>query len=206
LIVGGRLSGLFRFLIGILLLQAATALLTYTALMTDLEQTAYLFAGLAALLGFLVALWFDSVVGSVREQSLARQHQRHTREREKLRMQAEREKAKRAVSKKKASSGAKLRTGVAVGGVVGVGVAMMFAQFLTLGLLMIGTAGGAAAGYGMRLRQERRIRTRELEASAGERLLNVDASDLPALEAQSAALPAAQSARTKNRRSAKKPR
>ncbi|MFP4280157.1 MAG: hypothetical protein ACLFQI_09195 [Halochromatium sp.] len=202
--MGGRLGGLLRFLIGILLLQVATVLLTYTALKTDLEQTASLFAGLAALLGFLVALWFDSVVGSVREQSLARQHKRHTREREKLRLQAEREKAKLAVRKKKAAGGAKLRTGVAVGGVVGVGVAMMFAQFLTLGLLTIATAGGAAAGYGLRLRQERRIRTRELEASGGERLLDADVSDVPALAAQSAAPPAAQSARTKNRRSAKK--
>jgi len=185
--VGGRLSGLLRFLIGILLLQAATALLTYTALMTDLEQTAYLFAGLAALLGFLVALWFDSVVGSVREQSLARQLKRHTREREKLRMQAEREKAKLAVRKSKTSSGAKLRTGVTVGGVVGVGVAMMFAQFLTLGLLTISTAGGAAVGYGLRLRQERRIRARELEASVSERLITAQAGDdVHALEAQPA--------------------
>lgn len=199
--MGGRLSGLFRFLIGILLLQAATALLTYTALMTDLEQTVSLFAGLAALLGFLVALWFDSVVGSVRQQTLAQQTKRHSREREKLRQQAEREKAKLVARKNKAVRGSKLRTGVAVGGVVGVGVAMMFAQFLTLGLLTIATAGGAAAGYGMRLRQERRIRTRELEASGDERLLNFDASDLPALE--SAAPPAAQSARTKNRRTAK---
>lgn len=180
---GGRISGMLRFVIGILLLQAATALLTYTALMTDLQKTVYLFAGLAGLLGFLVALWFDSVVGTVREQTLAQQQKRHTREREKLRVQAEREKAKLAVRKKKDFSGAKLRTGVAVGGVVGVGVAMMFAQFLTLGLLTISTAGGAAVGYGMRLRQERRIRARELEFS-GERLVAPKVQDVPALEVQ----------------------
>lgn len=179
--MGGRLSSLLRFLIGILLLQAATALLTYTALMTDLEQTVYLFAGLAALLGFLVALWFDSVVGTVREQTLAKQNKRHTREREKLRMQAEREKAKLAARKHKHASGAKLRTGVAVGGVVGVGVAMMFAQFLTLGLLTISTAGGAAAGYGLRLRQEKRLRTPEVNPT-GERLITSTATDVPALE------------------------
>jgi len=185
--LGGRISGMLRFLIGILLLQAATALLTYTALMTDLEQTAYLFAGLAALLGFLVALWFDSVVGTVREQTLARQNKRHTREREKLRMQAEREKAKLAVRKKKDAGGAKLRTGVAVGGVVGVGIAMMFAQFLTLGLLTISTAGGAAAGYGLRLRQEKRIRARELEQRSSERLIAAQAAEFPALETDSPA-------------------
>jgi hypothetical protein len=180
--LGGRITGMLRFLIGILLLQAATALLTYTALMTDLERTVYLFAGLAGLLGFLVALWFDSVLGTVREQTMAQQQKRHTREREKLRVQAEREKAKLAVRKNKDASGAKLRTGVAVGGVVGVGVAMMFAQFLTLGLLTISTAGGAAVGYGLRLRQEKRIRARELQFS-GERLVSSPAKDVPALEA-----------------------
>jgi hypothetical protein len=179
--LGGRITGMLRFLIGILLLQAATALLTYTALMTDIERTVYLFAGLAGLLGFLVALWFDSVLGTVREQTLAQQQKRHTREREKLRVQAEREKAKLAVRKKKDASGAKLRTGVAVGGVVGVGVAMMFAQFLTLGLLTISTAGGAAVGYGLRLRQEKRIRARELQFS-GERLVSSQVQDVPALE------------------------
>jgi hypothetical protein len=200
---GGRISGMLRFLIGILLLQAATALLTYTAMMTDLEQTVYLFAGLAALLGFLVALWFDSVVGTVREQTLAQQHKRHTREREKLRMQAEREKAKLAARKKKDSSGAKLRTGVAVGGVVGVGVAMMFAQFLTLGLLTISTAGGAAAGYGLRLRQEKRIRARELENS-GERLIGAaSTADVPVLEAQGKKPPGKTAAPRKRRRAPK---
>jgi hypothetical protein len=187
--LGGRITGMLRFVIGILLLQAATALLTYTALMTDLERTVYLFAGLAGLLGFLVALWFDSVLGTVREQTLAQQQKRHTREREKLRVQAEREKAKLAVRKKKDTSGAKLRTGVAVGGVVGVGVAMMFAQFLTLGLLTISTAGGAAVGYGLRLRQEKRIRARELEFS-GERLISSKLEDVPALEVQPARLKA----------------
>lgn len=183
--MGGRIGGLIRFLIGILLLQATTALLTYTALMTDLEQTVYLFAGLAALLGFLVALWFDSVVGTVREQTLAQQQKRHTREREKLRVQAEREKAKFVAQKKRVTSGAKLRTGVAVGGVVGVGVAMMFAQFLTLGLLTIATAGGAAAGYTLRGRQEKRLRIREATQN-NERLIASSSDEWPALEAQSA--------------------
>lgn len=185
--MGGRLSGLLRFMIGILLLQSATALLTYTALMTDLEQTVYLFAGVAALLGFLVALWFDSVVGTVREQTLAQQNKRHVREREKLRMQAEREKVKLAARKSKDSGGAKLRTGVAVGGVVGVGVAMMFAQFLTLGLLTIATAGGAAAGYGLRVRQEKRLRIQNATLNS-ERLIASSAEEFPALESQTSVL------------------
>ncbi|MGD8207525.1 MAG: hypothetical protein PVH47_05565 [Thiohalocapsa sp.] len=179
--LGPRIGGLLKFLIGILLLQAATALLTYTALKTDLKQTAWLFGALAVTLGMLVALWFDSVIGSIKEKVVARQQKRHSREREKLRVQAEREKAKVAKERKRAASGAKLRTGVAVGGVVGVGVALMFAQLFTLGLLTVAAAGGAALGYGVRTRQEKYLRAREQRQA--ERLV-LQSEPLPALEAQ----------------------
>jgi uncharacterized membrane protein YsdA (DUF1294 family) len=180
--IGIRISGLFKFLIGILLLQVATALLTYTALQTNLQETAWLFGALGATLGFLVALWFDSVIGSVQGHAVARQQKRHSKEREKLRLQAERDKAKLAQQRKRVSSGVTLKTGAAVGGVVGVGVAMMLAQFMTLGLLTVAAAGGAALGYGVRSRQEKMIRARELRQT--EKLL-IPAEDLPALEMQS---------------------
>jgi len=180
--LGPRIGGVFKFLIGILLLQVATALLTYTALMTDLQQTAWLFAALAATLGLLVALWFDSVIGSVKEQAVARQHKRHAREREKLRIRAEKDKAKLAKQRKRSSGGATLKTGLAVGGTVGVGVALMFAQLMTLGLLTISAAGGAALGYGVRSRQEKMIRAREQKQA--ERLVYAE-SDLPVLTSAS---------------------
>ncbi|WP_295882461.1 hypothetical protein [uncultured Thiohalocapsa sp.] len=178
--LGPRIGGVFKFLIGILLLQVATALLTYTALMTDLQQTGWLFGALAATLGLLVALWFDSVIGSVKEQAVARQHKRHAREREKLRIQAEKEKAKLAKQRKRSSGGATLKTGLAVGGTVGVGVALMFAQLMTLGLLTISAAGGAALGYGVRSRQEKVIRAREQKQA--ERLVYAQ-QDVPVLTA-----------------------
>lgn len=180
--LGPRIGGVFKFLIGILLLQVATALLTYTALMTDLQQTGWLFGALAATLGLLVALWFDSVIGSVKEQAMARQHKRHAREREKLRIQAEKEKAKLAKQRKRSSGGATLKTGLAVGGTVGVGVALMFAQLMTLGLLTISAAGGAALGYGVRSRQEKMIRAREQKQA--ERLVYAQ-QDVPVLTADS---------------------
>jgi hypothetical protein len=180
--LGPRIGGVFKFLIGILLLQVATALLTYTALMTDLQQTGWLFGALAATLGLLVALWFDSVIGSVKEQAVARQHKRHAREREKLRIQAEKEKAKLAKQRKRSSGGATLKTGLAVGGTVGVGVALMFAQLMTLGLLTISAAGGAALGYGVRSRQEKMIRAREQKQA--ERLVYAQ-QDVPVLTADS---------------------
>lgn len=182
--ISARITGLFRFLLGILLLQVATALLTYTALMTDLNRTIWLFVALAAFLGLLVALWFDSVIGAVREQAMARQHKQHTREREKLKVQAERERAKLAVEKNRSLGGARLRTGITVGGVAGVGIAMMLAQFMTLGLLTVATAGGAALGYGVRGRQEKRIRARE--AASRERLIVGESGAVPRLEGTSA--------------------
>lgn len=179
-----RIGGLFKFLIGILLLQGATALLTYTALKTDLQQTVWLFAALAVTLGVLVALWFDSVIGSVNEHVMARQQKRHSREREKLRVQAERDKAKLSRERKRISGGATLKTGAAVGGLVGVGVAMVLAQFVTLGLLTIATAGGAALGYGVRSRQEKLVRAREQKQA--EKLI-LRHEDLPVLESDTAA-------------------
>ncbi len=154
-------------------------MLTYIALKTDLQQTAWLFGALAATLGVLVALWFDSVIGSVNEQAMARQQKRHSREREKLRVQAERDKAKLTRERKRLTGGATLKTGVAVGGLVGVGVAMLLAQFVTLGLLTLSTAGGAALGYGVRSRQEKLIRAREQKQA--EKLI-LPHQDLPALE------------------------
>ncbi|MCG6943310.1 MAG: hypothetical protein LJE69_18920 [Thiohalocapsa sp.] len=178
--LGPRIGGLFRFLIGILLLQVATVLLTYTALKTDLNQTGWLFGALGVTLGVLVALWFDSVIGSVKEHAMARQQKRHAREREKLRLQAEKDKAKLVRQRKRHSGGAALKTGVAVGGAAGVGVALMFAQLMTLGLLTISAAGGAALGYGIRSRQEKMIRAREQKHA--EKLVYAQ-QDLPALTA-----------------------
>ena len=111
---------------------------------------------------------------------MARQQKRHAREREKLRLQAEKDKAKLALQRKRSSGGATLKTGMAVGGTVGVGVALMFAQLMTLGLLTISAAGGAALGYGIRSRQEKMIRAREQKQA--EKLVYAH-QDLPALTA-----------------------
>jgi len=185
--LGPRIGGLFKFLIGILLLQGATALLTFTAMQTDLQRTAWLFGALAVTLGVLVALWFDSVIGAVKDKAMARQQKRHSREREKLRVQAEREKTRLEKRRKRSSGGATLKTGAAVGGLVGVGVAMMLAQFVTLGLLTISAAGGAALGYTVRSRQEKLIRAREQRQM--ERLV-LPHEELPALTVDSAPAPA----------------
>ena len=154
---------LIKFVIGILILQAGTALLVYAAQKTDLTQTWPLFAALGGTLGVLVALWFNSIADSARHQSLAKAKELFSREREKLRVRAEQDKAREVKSTQKAAARAQRvaglaispKTGIAIGGAVGVGVAMLLAQFVTLGLLMLTTAGGVVLGYGARMRQER---------------------------------------------------
>lgn len=165
------LGSLIRFLIGIVLLQAVTLLLGYTAMHTDIRLTWPLFVLLGLSIGVLAAFWFNSIVAADRHRTLSRASERFLREREKIRLKAEqlRSKAKRS------SMGVSAKTGVVVGGAIGVGIAMMFAQFMTLGLLTLSAAGGVALGYGVRVRQEKGIMNKRLEADA--RMMEVIALD-----------------------------
>ena len=157
------LASLLKYVFGIALLQGVTVLLVVTALKTDLDQTWPLFVALGGTVGVLVALWFTSIADGARHQSLARAKELFSREREKLRVRAEQEKAKEVKNTQKAAARSQRvaglaispKTGIAIGGAVGVGVAMLVAQFVTLGLLTLTTAGGALLGYSARVRQER---------------------------------------------------
>ena len=180
------LISLIKFLLGILLLQGVTALLVYTAIQTDRPQTWPLFAALGGTVGVLVALWFTSIADSARHQSLAKAKELFSREREKIRVRAEQDKAKevkntqRAAAKAQRFAGLAIspKTGIAIGGAVGLGVAMMVAQFVTLGFLTLAAAGGAVLGYGARLRQER----------YGGNLLGADRREVQVLDAEPATL------------------
>lgn len=176
-IIPPGVGSLVRFLIGIFLLQGVTGLLVYTALHTDWATTWPLFLMLAASIGTLVAFWFNTIVAADRHRTVSRVSERFSKEREKIRVKAEQIRAKigrdharlEAKVKQRGQLGANLKTGVVVGGAVGLGVAMMLAQFVTLGLLTLTTAGGAALGYTARVRQEKRIAAKRLAEE--ERLL-----------------------------------
>ena len=175
------LATLIRFLIGIFLLQGVTALLVYTALGSDWQATWPLYLVLAVSIGTLVGLWFSAIVGADRRHAVARVSERLSKEREEIRVKAEQQRIKdarnqeRLVAKASAASkaggigrGLTLKSGVVVGGAVGVGVAMLLTQFVTLGLLTLTTAGGAALGYGARVRQEKLIAGRRIESDRRE--------------------------------------
>jgi hypothetical protein len=157
------LTSLVKYAIGILLLQVGTVLLAYTAMRTSLEQTWPLFGALGLTIGAITALWFNAIADGARKQALAKAREGFSREREKIRVRAEQEKSKEAKNtqrqihreKQRARTGNSLKTGVMIGGAAGIGVVMLMTQMVTLGLLTLSTAGGAALGYGVRARQER---------------------------------------------------
>jgi len=156
-------STMVKYLIGILLVQGGTVLLVVTALRTSLDKTGLLFALLTVAVGALTALWFTSIANGARRESLAKAKESFSREREKIRVRAEQEKIKEVRSsqrrvareQRKVRTGSNLKTGVMIGGAVGVGAVLLMTQMVTLGLLTLSTAGGAALGYGVRARQDR---------------------------------------------------
>jgi len=168
------LTSFLKYLIGVLFIQGVTVLLVVTAYRTNLKETGVLFLLLNLAIGALTAFWFTSMAEGVRKQALSRAKEGFAREREKIRVRAEKDKTRevknsqRQISREKlrAQRGNNLRTSLVIGGAAGVGVAMVLAQFVTLGLLTLTTAGGAALGYGLRARQDR------LSFGMGKRLLN----------------------------------
>ena len=173
--IASGVTTLLRFLIGIFLLQAVTGLLVYTALGTDWRTTWPLFLLLGGSIGVMVAFWFTTIAGGERRHAVARAGQRFSKEREKIRVKAEQIRAK--ASRGGFGRGMSLKSGVAVGGAVGLGVAMMLTQFITLGLVTLTAAGGAALGYGVRARQEKLVAARRLAAE--EKALRVIATQEP---------------------------
>jgi hypothetical protein len=156
--LGQRLGSFIRLLLGIILLQSVTVLVTYTALRTDFQVTWPLFVAMAGGCGLLVTFWFESLIGGARVHALARVQKQHAAEREKLRLQAEREKARLNVKQTQVrnQTGSRVKTGLLLGSVTGLGIAMMFTQFVTVGLLTVVAGGGMLLGYGFKARQTRR--------------------------------------------------
>lgn len=158
-----HLSSLVKFLIGILFLQGSTGLLLYTALRTDLSQTWPLFGALGIALAAMAALWFNAIADNARKVALANAQASFSREREKIRVRAEQEKAREVKNtqrqaerqQQRARVGGQLKTGLLIAGGAGAALLLLMTQMISLGMLALTTAGGAAIGYGVRARQDR---------------------------------------------------
>ncbi len=166
-----RFTNPFKFLLGILLVQVATAAQVYAALRTADPEIWIAFAVLSVTLGFLAAFWFSSLTHNAQKDAVAHMKEDFSKQRERLRVQAEREKTKviekshqRIIKDRQRTEGkASLKVGASFAGLVGVGAVMLFTQFVTFGMLLMGTAGGALAGYSVRARQDYLTRKREAD-------------------------------------------
>ena len=157
------LPAFIKFLVGVFLLQGATALLVMTVQDADLHRSGWLVVALGILIGVIAALWFSAISSHASHHSFVRASEKFNRQRDYLRRQAEKEKTKeikdghRQVLRetRRVRNRSTVKLGVAMAGIAGLGVLLLFTQFMTLGLLAVSATGGALLGYGVRARQGR---------------------------------------------------
>jgi hypothetical protein len=155
------LPAFIKFLVGIFLLQGATALLLMTAQNADLHRTGWIIGLLGALIGVIAALWFSTIASHASQHTLIRASEKYNRQRDRIRRQAEKEKTREIRNShqqvlretRRLQNRSTLKLGAAMTGIAGMGVILLFTQFMTLGLLAVSATGGALLGYGIRARQ-----------------------------------------------------
>jgi hypothetical protein len=161
-----------KYFLGLILVQAVTALLLYAWWSTGSTDAALTFAALGLASALFAALWLASLARGHKDEALLRaeSHLANERERHKRLSAEERAKAveqtrkqvQRETRREKNRSNVKLYTAFA--GVAGLGTLLLLTQFLSLGVLLISSSGGALAGYLLRMRQE--FRRHNLEAQS----------------------------------------
>ena len=168
------LPAFIKFLIGVFLLQGATALLLMTAQDANLQKSGFLLGALGLLIGVIAALWFSALASHASQHSVARASEKFNRQRDRIRRQADKEKTREIKDShrqilretKRLRNRSTLKMGAAMTGIAGLGVLLLFTQFMTLGLLAVSATGGALLGYGIRARQYPAI-GRKTDATAG---------------------------------------
>ena len=155
------LPAFIKFLLGVFLLQGATALLVVAVQDAGLHRSGWLVVALGILIGIIAALWFSAIASHASQHSYVRASEKFNRQRDRLRRQAEEEKTKEIRDThrqllretRRLQGRSSLKLGAAMAGTAGLGVLLLFTQFMTLGLLAVSATGGALLGYGVRARQ-----------------------------------------------------
>jgi hypothetical protein len=168
----------WRHLTGVLLAQGATGLVVWLAFAGPNPAGWALAGPVGAVVGLITAMWLSGLGAAERRAERARAEARLAEARETLRVEAARERAEhvrqtereradqiaraeraradalaeaeRRVAKAARTRGLPLKLGLTAGALAGVGVALMAAQFVTLGLVAVTAAGGAALGWRLR--------------------------------------------------------
>jgi hypothetical protein len=159
-------GSMFRYLPGILIIQVATVALVLAAGRTSDPELWIAIGCLALLISAVTAFWFESIASHIKKDAVTQAKDEFSREREMLRVNAERQKthlikkSHEQITREtnRAHAKASFKVGGAFVGVIAAGTLMVFTQFMTLGLLLLATGGGALAGYLARARQDRLAR------------------------------------------------
>lgn len=159
--VSPGLPAFIKYLIGALLLQGATLLLVMATLDAGLQKNVWLVVSLGVLIGVIAALWFSAISSHASQHAFARASEKFNRQRDRLRRQVDKEKTQeikdghRQVLRetRRLQTRSTVKLGAAMTGIAGLGVLLLFTQFMTLGLLAVSATAGALLGYGVRARQ-----------------------------------------------------
>jgi Flp pilus assembly protein TadB len=152
------LGSFTRLLIGVLLVQAVTALIVAVAMNGDWRANWPLFGALGAAVGLMATFWFNAIVGDHRRLTAAALAERFARERETLREKAEKRAARQIREREKQSEArarqqaqearrSSWRSGLGFGGAAALGVMLLMGQMLAVGALVLGATGVGAIAY-----------------------------------------------------------
>ena len=121
---------MFKYLLGILIIQAATAAMTLAAIKSDDQELWLAVLLLAFILCLVTAFWFASIASHAKKDALANAKDEFSKERERLRVNAERSKT-RLIRKsheeiRKETNRAHAKSSFKLGaGFIGIAVALM---------------------------------------------------------------------------------
>jgi hypothetical protein len=172
---------MLKFLPGILVIQAATGALVAAALSPSASDILWVsLAILGGTVSLIAALWFGSIAEHARKDAANTAAVRFAKERENIRVAAERERENIRVTAesdklaalenshqrimqetRRAQNKANLQLGLGLAGLITLGGVMLAIEFMTMGLLIMATAGGALGGYLVRARQDARVAGRD---------------------------------------------
>lgn len=163
---------LFKFFMGIILVELITAVLFYLS-SGNLNGMGLLQVIVPLLfIALVLAFWFNSMAGHSKKDTVEKMKDSFAKERESIRIKAEKNIAREA---QKTHAKANFKIGAAFAGVLGVGALFVFAQMMTAALLTLTAAGGAATGYYYR---GKRLARREAE------LKQLEVIDVKAIESK----------------------
>lgn len=151
-----------RILVALIVIQLLTVLLYIAWTRADSTDSLLAFALLALAAAFFAALWLGSMIRSHHERDvlLAKEALRHERERSRRLVKEQKTQTQESVRRQmtrdfsRQQSRSRLKLYGAFAGMGGLGLLLLLTQFLSLGIVLLSSSGGAVAGYLLRIRQE----------------------------------------------------